>query len=416
MKKNNPIKIKLSTAVFFAIIVILIILFIASIFIFKNKESNINSSEENFNSSSTVNTIETNEIPDTQISDVSTDFSFNFLKMENNKKNMIYSPLSIKYALQMLNEGASGNTKAQIENVIKNTTLTKYANIKDVLSLANSIFIRDSFSKDVKENFTNTLFNKYNAEIKYDSFKDANNINNWIENKTLGQIKNMLNDKIVQDSNTKMILINALAIDMEWEDAFEAQNTYGNTFYLDNGSTLNATMMNKTTNDNDVSYYQNNDITALSMDLQEYENEQLDFLAIMPNDNLSNYINNFSLTDLENITQNLTKASDTKSGLLISIPKFSFEYDLNLKKDLINLGITDAFNNISADFSVKAAAVTTFIMNIGAVLPNRTSPIEININKPFMYLIRDKKTNEIWFVGTVYEPNSWENDKANYEN
>ena len=42
-------------------------------------------------------------------------------------------------------------------------------------------------------------------------------------------------------------------------------------------------------------------------------------------------------------------------------------------------------------------------------------PIEININKPFMYIIRDKETNEIWFVGTVYKPNLWENDKADYE-
>ena len=44
-----------------------------------------------------------------------------------------------------------------------------------------------------------------------------------------------------------------------------------------------------------------------------------------------------------------------------------------------------------------------------------SEPIEININKPFMYIIRDKETNEMWFIGTVYKPNLWENDKADYD-
>lgn len=366
------------------------------------------------------------------------DFSLRFLKMENKKENMIYSPLSIKYALKMLIDGANGNTRTQIENVIGNTNLAKYNNVKDILSLANALYIRDTYSKFVKEEYQNILFDKYNAEIKYDAFKDASNINNWISNKTFGQINNMISDNIVTDPNNKMVLINALAIDMEWKAKFDGENTNGNTFYLDDGSSMFATTMSKETGSDSISYYKDNDVTVLAMELEQYDNEQMEFVAIMPKDNLSDYVKNFSMKDFENITNNLKLASETKHGLDISIPRFSFDYDLNLEEDLKSLGITDAFTD-SADFSnmsktslyvggalhkanidftekgIKAAAVTVIYMTESASLAEENKPIEIKIDKPFMYVIRDKKTNEIWFVGTVYEPNDWENNREDYK-
>jgi len=48
-------------------------------------------------------------------------------------------------------------------------------------------------------------------------------------------------------------------------------------------------------------------------------------------------------------------------------------------------------------------------------LPIPRNPVEVVINKPFMFVIRDKSTKDIWFTGTVYKPNSWEDDKENYE-
>ena len=82
------------------------------------------------------------------------------------------------------------------------------------------------------------------------------------------------------------------------------------------------------------------------------------------------------------------------------------------------LWVEGALHKANIDFTekgVKAAAVTVIYMMDGAMMADKNKPIEIEINKPFMYLIKDKKTDEIWFVGTVYEPNSWENDKADYE-
>jgi len=82
------------------------------------------------------------------------------------------------------------------------------------------------------------------------------------------------------------------------------------------------------------------------------------------------------------------------------------------------LSISHAFHKADIDFSedgVKAAAVTVFVSRaLGAPKPKITYPIDIIINKPFMFIIRDKATKDIWFTGTVYEPNLWEENKATY--
>ncbi len=235
-----------------------------------------------------------------------------------------------------------------------------------------------------------------------------------------------------------MILINALAVDMEWQEMFDAGGTHAGAFYLDNGSSMSATMMNIKAKSDNISYYKDDRLTAISMDLKQYENVQPEFIAIMPGENLSSYIDGLVTEDLEHITDNMTPSLETENGLVVSIPRFSFDYELSLKNDLERLGITDAFNSKTADFSnmsdtellffddtihranidfkengVKAAAVTVIFM-AGSTNLEENSPVEVKIDKPFMFLIRDKKTDEIWFVGTVYEPNSWENDRADY--
>ena len=85
-----------------------------------------------------------------------------------------------------------------------------------------------------------------------------------------------------------------------------------------------------------------------------------------------------------------------------------------------DLSIHDILHKSNIDFSekgIKAAAVTVIYMQDGAIAgePDPEKPIIIYINKPFIYLIRDKKTQEIWFMGTVYTPNKWINDMKDYQ-
>lgn len=432
MQENKKLKIKLTTMVITAILLILIGI-VLMVILNQNKQTKNNVENE------VEPSISENKINEPVIKEEGyIDMNFKFLTMENNKQNTIYSPLSIKYALKMLGEGAKGNTKLQIDNVIGNLNLTKYENIDKALSLANGIYIKDSYSEQIKDEYKNKLIQKYNAEIKYDAFKNANNVNKWIEDKTLGIIKNMLQDEIMQNPDMRMLIINALAIDMEWQNQFDTSSTYGIEFYLEDGTTMTATTMNEETSNGSISYYKGREATALAMDLKKYDDTQLEFIAIMPEENLSKYIKTFTMDNLKTITNSLIPASKTPGGVAISIPKFSFDYNLKLKEDLIKLGITDAFNKDLADFSdmsqeklfvgdalhkanidftekgVKAAAVTVFMMMSATAIQDRVQPEVVKIDKPFLFVIKDKETDEIWFTGTVYNPNSWEKDKADY--
>lgn len=425
---------------------LVIILTILGVFYMKrnntSNEANTVSNNSNVSTNSTSSNTNT-VIPDKVDADIdeNKEFAIKFLKMENNKKNIIYSPLSIKYALSLLNEGASGKTKEEVESVVENLTLSRYKNIDKVLSLANSIYIRDTYSDSVKKEYMNNVLEKYDAEIKFDAFKDAKNVNAWIEDKTMGQIKNMLKDGLVQNPNMEMLLINALAIDMEWESPFKDSSTYGGKFTLENGTEIEATTMYKLASTDSISYYKDDEVISVTMDLKEYEDTQLEFMAIMPNENISNYIENFSADELDKITKKSKSTADLKDGAKIWIPKFSFQYDLSLKDDLMKLGILEAFDDVNADFTnmtnnqkglyvsdalhkanidfsekgVKAAAVTVMVMVDKAMVMEEKHPEELRFDKPFLYLIKDKENGEIWFVGAVYEPNLWEKDKDDYK-
>jgi len=394
---------------------------------------------------STVKIVE-NPVQNATNVDISkTDFEFQFLKMENNKKNMLYSPLSIEYALKMLQEGAAENTFTEINKVIGNTELSKYESIDKNLSLANGLFIRDIYYDYVIKEYISTLVDKYDAEVIKDPFKSAQNANKWIEDKTLGIIKNILSDEVVQNPDNGMLIINALAIDMEWVYQFSFDKTYGEIFHLDNGEQMSATMMFiKEAHSNSISYYKDSSVTVLSMDLRMYNETQFEFMAIMPNGSLSDYVKDVTLEQIKELDKKLKFSSDVEDGVNVRIPKFKFDYDLNLKQDLTNLGIKDAFDKVNANFSkmfdlqkvdnnvyvsealhkadieftekgVKAAAVTVFVMGgLGAAMPRQKFPVEVRIDKPFMFVIRDKNTKDIWFTGTVYKPNSWNDDRYSY--
>ncbi len=364
------------------------------------------------------------------------EFDYAFLKLETNKENLIYSPLSIKYALFMLSDGASENTKKEIDDLIGDKLPTKYKNIDKVLSLANSVFIRDTYKEYVLDEYVNTLKDKYDAEVIYDKFKNANNVNKWIEEKTFKIIKNMLEDSDVQNEALKMILINALAIDMEWDVEFDDNNTGSSQFIKENKDKIKVAMMHKSSTYNE--YYKDDDYTILSLPLKKYEDTELEFIAVMPDKDLHKFITSDDFEkNLESILNKIHKPDEEE--LSISIPRFEFNYNLKLKEDLMNLGIKDAFSVKNANFSnmskeelyvgdakhkadikfsekgIKAAAVTVIMMLEKSAFEEPKEIVELNFNKPFMFIIRDKNTKDVWFTGTVYEPVLWDEVKDDYK-
>ena len=340
---------------------------------------------------------------------------------------MLYSPLSIRYALNTLKEGASNNTFNEIKNLIGNKKIPKYENIDKNVTIADGLFIRDTFYDYVIPEYISTLKEKYDAEVIKDEFNDAKKANQWIEDKTLGIIKNMLDDNIFKDPSVVSVLLNTVAINLEWESPFGSSNTINFMFYKNNGEKVKVPTMNRNDIKNEAfSYYKDDYITVLNMDLKKVGDLQLEFMAIMPRMDLRIYIQKVTKEQIEEIDKNLISSRNTVNGINVQIPKFKFDYNLDLKNDLISLGVKDAFSETKADFSrmvstnksvyvsdilqkafievnesgVKAAAATVGYM----YFTSAHYPEEIYINRPFMFIIRDKKTKDIWFTGTLYDP------------
>ena len=144
-------------------------------------------------------------------------FDIAFLKFENNGKNKVYSPISIKYALAMLSEGSGGNSKAQINGLIGDYKSNKTIN-NDHMSFANAMFIRNTFKDQVSEEYINSLKSKYTAEVIFDEFSSPANMNKWVSDKTFGLINDLFGEEVKGED---FELTNALAIDMKWNNQIQ---------------------------------------------------------------------------------------------------------------------------------------------------------------------------------------------------
>ena len=171
-EEKKQLRISLGTAILLFIIILLIVAMVVVVVYFKNEKPNAVESK-----------VSDTEVTDTKKafkyalkSNSLEDFDLRFLQLENERKNKIYSPLSIKYALAMLNEGTEGESKEQISNLIGDYKPNKYVNSAN-MSLANALFIRDTYKNSVKEKFVNNVKTKYNADVEYDSFTSAKKMN-----------------------------------------------------------------------------------------------------------------------------------------------------------------------------------------------------------------------------------------------
>ena len=392
----------------------------------------------------TVTTIRPKTRPAVNIN-ANDDLVIKLLKLHNYNENSCISPLSIRYALAMMRDGANGETREQIDAVLGSATIPRYENVEGHLAVANSLWTRTDYADAIKPEFAETLRANYGAEYKVDSFTSAANLNSWIETNSLGLLKDVIDDDFAVDLHAA--LVNVLAIDMEWALKFEPIGTRQSEFYssrgFDNPSTV-AMMMETVNATENISYFFANDATVLALDLKEYNGTQLQFVSIMPTEKeLQEYISGLSMEDLVRLTSGLTYAKAKNNSYYFTmsyyLPRFEISSGIDdLIGDLKELGVSNAFDEEAADFSnmvngkffidravhktkfdlseegIKAAAVTAF-GGKGAAGPlvNRMI-ITIAINHPFLYLVRDKATGDIWFVGTVYDPTLWSSVSSQY--
>jgi len=357
------------------------------------------------------------------------EFAFDLLKKTitaSGETNVFVSPLSVSIALGMTWNGAIGTTKTEMEAALKMngmsaTDINDYYRIMlstlpsidptTKLSIANSLWYRTGL--EVKPDFLKVNSDYFNAYIKQMDFSQAwalDTINNWCAKKTNNLIKNPL-DKISPDA--VMYLVNAIYFKGIWRKHFETKNTQEANFTNEFGNQVKVNMMYQKDTFNFVQ-----DDNAQYLDMP-YGNNAFCMTVILPNDGKTiDNVLNYLTTDSWN---NTIKYSQTKV-VEVYFPRFKTQNKFLLNDPLKNMGMNLAFTD-NADFTnianaplkitrvlhdtyvevteegTEAAAVTIVEVGITSVL---NAPIPVfRVNKPFLFVIREKSTGVILFIGKM---------------
>ena len=349
--------------------------------------------------------------------------------------NYMISPYSLEVVFSMLRDGASGTTLDELNTLVPEREIKTFS-AKERINIANALFIKNGVI--VKDDFKNTMTSKYKSKIILDDFVTPKAINDWSNQETYGMIP-----KVLENINPRFLLGlgNAVAIDIKWQSQFECSGTRLEEFNTIDNNKINVAMMHQTY-EHGASYYSDSKATYVSIPYRKYGEDgeyadngtQLEFIGILPNEDVNEYVNNFNYFDLVNNIKEMKSAGD-ELNIRVSLPKFKFDYDvkdlvsilkdLGLKETLgpkpnfekiadYDMSISDVIHKTHIDLSevgTKAAAVTLVTFKDNALPGGIPEVVEVNFNKPFVYLIKDSNSDEVLFFGVVYEPTKYtEND------
>ena len=340
-------------------------------------------------------------------------------------ENFTISPLSLSEMLAMASNGANGETRKQINSIIGvNDNISKESlneafnglneylarvDSKTTFTTANSVWIDEGFK--VKPEFlSDKKFIGETFNQKLSTTKTRDDINNWCDVKTHSCIKKVLSEPLPE--TCRMLLANALYFKGMWKNKFSKDDTKEKEFTNSDGSKSKVQMMSQSSMF--LGY------EGLDMDFVEfpYGNENYCMDVFLPHEDkkLDECMKDF---DQKTFEEYLNKAG--KGEVLVEMPRMKLEYMNSLVKPLKTMGMTDAFSE-KADFSglsdekvsisdviqatfvnvdeegTEAAAVTIATMK-NDIMPMRTSTFFMN--RPFVYIIREKTTGTILFMGKV---------------
>lgn len=353
------------------------------------------------------------------------DYTFKIFNEINNSNedNYMVSPVSLSFALGMLYNGSEGITKEIMATSLgyDNFSLEELSKVNYEISsileggdlkIANSNWIRKGF--DVKENFLNLNKTYYNAEVNIEDFSNPQTvtlINNWVAAKTNNKIKTIV-DEIADES--VLFLINAIYFKANWSEKFDEKNTKTLPFYLENNTTKNVSMM--FLQSEKMAYFQNEYFQSVKI---PYEGEKYTMTVLVPKTGK----NCTSIVDkLTNENWEDWQNSYSNTNVNLSLPKFKFDYKKVLNNELSKLGLENLFGqpNLSGisntplkvsqilqktfidvnEKGTEAAAVTSIDIRVTSMPLTE----EVNCNKPFLFIISEKQTGSICFMGKVGNP------------
>ncbi len=358
------------------------------------------------------------------------EFAFDLYSKYKDEKegNIFFSPYSISTALAMTYEGARGQTAEEMQNVfhfpdesVRRPGFAKLHNEinkkdkKYQLSTANALWAQQDYK--FLDQYFNIIERYYDGGVTNLDFigeteKSRVTINNWVEDQT----KNKIKDLIPQGSinyNTKLVLTNAIYFKGDWVLQFDKKKTEEADFKVSPDKTIKVQMMSLTGDKAKFNYAETEELQILEM---PYEGNELSMLVILPRKNLESIdINNEKLNELRSML--------SERKVSVYMPRFKFETKYFMAKDLAEMGMPTAFS-MGADLSgmtgnmdlfidkvihqafvevneegTEAAAATAVIVALKSSMSDY-----FMADHPFMFIIQQKDTGNILFMGRVVDP------------
>lgn len=356
------------------------------------------------------------------------------LQESTDKGNLFFSPYSLSTALTMTYAGARGKTAAQMRQVLQLQQADEEVHKANAylmldlrnrgyngayrLSIANQLW--GAQDEVFLTPFLGLLQEQYQATMEQLDFagnteQARKRINDWASQQTDGKIKEVLKEGII-DGNTRLVLTNAIHFQGLWATRFRKEETVTEDFFVTQERSVRVPMMKQALK---AGYLKEGNLQLLSLD---YQGNDTAMVLLMPAPGeLQKLIAKLSTTQLDSW---LGRMNEDK--VEVSLPRFQLRQDLDMNKTLQSMGMTDAFSS-AADFSGMNGKKDLFIKavlhkavlsvdeegseasGVTTVVVNRKSasggdPLTFVANRPFVLMIRDKKSGAILFLGQVTIP------------
>ncbi|MBN1872314.1 MAG: serpin family protein [Candidatus Omnitrophica bacterium] len=364
------------------------------------------------------------------------DFAFDlYAELKKEKGNIFLSPLSISTALTMTYAGSAGKTAEQMAAALHlpQTGEMLHATYSELLgglnvdeksrgyslTLANALWGQAGYK--FKDEFKRVMDRYYDAGFKELNFKEEEKargtINAWVEEITREKIKDLI-PKGLLTPLTRLVLTNAIYFKGDWASQFDKNLTKEGDFLLLDGKKSVAHMMHK---NEDLRYAERESVKMVEL---PYAGNRLSMLIVLPkkNDGITEIEGMLTLSLLEEWIDNMSVKK-----VLLSMPRFKMESEFFLGRTLQSLGMTDAFDAQSADFTGITAVPEEFFIDevihksfvdvneegteaaaaTGVVMKTLSMPEErviFTADHPFIFFIRDNVSGSILFIGRVADP------------
>jgi serpin B len=368
-------------------------------------------------------------------------FAFDLYRaLKEAQGNLFYSPYSISQALAMTYAGARDTTEKEMAGTLHFTLpqdrLHPAFNSLDQQLKARGQGAKGKDGKGFRLNIVNAIWGQvgysfladyldllaqnYGAGLRTLDFRSAPEssrqiINKWVEDQTEQRIRDLIPIGGI-DPLTRLVLTNAIYFNAAWANVFEKDLTQPSPFQLLDGSNVDVPMMRQTER---LGYAAGEGYQAVSL---PYDGRELEMVVLLPDKGkFAEFEGSLDAGRAGSIIKNIVPTQ-----VAFSLPRFKYESEFSLGGVLADMGMPTAFSDQQADFSgmtgdrdlsisrvihkafvgvdeagTEAAAATAVIMRATAM---PAMPLQVTVDRPFIFLIRDIQTGSIIFVGRVVNP------------